>query len=324
MDWTTAEFVCFCSLSSLLLVSASLDCFPCSDVRALLWVKGWQKIRFTFIPHCTRMCHLLLSAVHDLFDTSVHFSFIIISLIFLLFLLPDTFYFLNVADKYPEYFRWGLWHPGRERFLHRLCAQRPLHHRGLCRIHPGIFRRAADPWAPSVRRSLMRAEDEPITLKKACRLVCRRQSIMIERGNPLLKQEKTKHVHLTTLRVPTLNWHMIDRSNPLLKHTENVPDGCQTRSFHGSISFNVGEETLRDRSGQPVADHDGSNHEQTMLSEVNMDFRIPGLPHSVVEHVQSTSVRELIQKIENHPDRHARQQDPRENPAYNPFGTTTK
>ena len=32
----------------------------------------------------------------------------------------------------------------------------------------------------------MRAEDEPITLKKkACRPVCRRQSVMIERGDPL-------------------------------------------------------------------------------------------------------------------------------------------
>ena len=39
---------------------------------------------------------------------------------------------------------------------------------------------------PSVRRSFMRAEDEPITLKKkACRPVCRRQSVMIERGNLL-------------------------------------------------------------------------------------------------------------------------------------------
>ena len=35
--------------------------------------------------------------------------------------------------------------------------------------------------SPSARRSLMRAEDEPITLKKACRPVCRRQSVMIER-----------------------------------------------------------------------------------------------------------------------------------------------
>ena len=42
--------------------------------------------------------------------------------------------------------------------------------------------------------------------------------------------------------------------------------------------------------------------------EADMDFRIPGLPHSVVKHAQSTSVRQLFQKIENHPNRHALQQ----------------
>ena len=61
-----------------------------------------------------------------------------------------------------------------------------------------------------------------------------------------------------------------------------------------------------------------------MLNEVNMDFRIPGLPHSVVKHAQSTSVWELIQKIENHPDRHALQQDLRQNQAYNPFSPESK
>ena len=55
-----------------------------------------------------------------------------------------------------------------------------------------------------------------------------------------------------------------------------------------------------------------------------MDFRIPGLPHSVVKHAQSTSVRELIQKIENHSDRHALQQDLRQNKAYNPFSAESK
>ena len=40
--------------------------------------------------------------------------------------------------------------------------------------------------SPSARCSLMRAEDEPITLeKKACRPVCRRRSVMIERRDPL-------------------------------------------------------------------------------------------------------------------------------------------
>ena len=83
-------------------------------------------------------------------------------------------------------------------------------------------------------------------------------------------------------------------------NTENVPDGCETRSCHESMRLNVEDETLREK---PVVNHDDSSHEQTMLNEVNMDFRIPGLPHSVVKHAQSTSVRELIQKIENHPNR---------------------
>ena len=106
--------------------------------------------------------------------------------------------------------------------------------------------------------------------------------------------------------------------------TENVPDSCQTRSCHESIRLNVGDETLRDRTGQPVVNHDDSSHEQTMLNEVNMDFRIPGLPHSFVKHAQSSSVRKLVQTIENHPDRHALQQDLRQNQAYNPFSPESK
>ena len=133
------------------------------------------------------------------------------------------------------------------------------------------------------------------------------------------------HVHLTTVRVSTLNWHMIDRGNPLLKQTWKM---CQMVAKHVLVMkasrFNVGDETLRDRSRQPVVNHDDSSHEQTMLNEVNMDFRIPGLPHSVVKHVQSTSVRELIQKIENHPDRHALQQDLQQNHACNPFSPESK
>ena len=55
-----------------------------------------------------------------------------------------------------------------------------------------------------------------------------------------------------------------------------------------------------------------------MVNEKNMDFRISGLPHSLVKHAQSTSVRELIQKIENHPNRHALQQDLQQNQSFNP------
>ena len=89
-----------------------------------------------------------------------------------------------------------------------------------------------------------------------------------------------------------------ERTRKLVVETniENVPDSCQTRSCHEIETFNVGDKTLRERQGRPVVNHDDSSHEQTMLNEVNVDFRIPGLPHSVVKHVPSSSVREMIQK----------------------------
>ena len=98
----------------------------------------------------------------------------------------------------------------------------------------------------------------------------------------------------------------------------NVADSSQTRSAHESETFNVENDILRKRTERSVADHDVSR-ESMMVNEADMDFRIPGLPHSIVKHAQSTSVRELIQKIENHPDRHALQQDLRQNKSLNPF-----
>ena len=58
--------------------------------------------------------------------------------------------------------------------------------------------------------------------------------------------------------------------------------------------------------------------------EEDMDFKIPGLPHSIVKQLQSASVRELIQKIENHPNRHALQQDLRQNQSFKPFSQESK
>ena len=107
-------------------------------------------------------------------------------------------------------------------------------------------------------------------------------------------------------------------------YTNNVPDGSQTRSSVDSKSFNVEDKTAHDGTGQPVVNRDDSGHEQTMLNEVNMDFRIPGLPHSVVKQVESSRVRELVKKIENHPDRHAVQLDLQQDKAYNPFSAESK
>ena len=83
-----------------------------------------------------------------------------------------------------------------------------------------------------------------------------------------------------------------------------VLDSPQTCSVHEAKRSTLGIWNTSCENGEPVADQDVS-HESIMLNESDMEFRIPGLPHSVVKHAQSTSFRESIQKIENHPDRHA-------------------
>ena len=55
------------------------------------------------------------------------------------------------------------------------------------------------------------------------------------------------------------------------------------------------------------------------IIEEDIDFNIPGLPHSTVKQLHGASVRELIQKIENHPHRHALQRDLRQSQSFNPF-----
>ena len=82
-----------------------------------------------------------------------------------------------------------------------------------------------------------------------------------------------------------------------------------------------------DRTETPVVCRDASHaqgHEQSMLNEVDTDFRMPGLPHSVVKQAENHRVRELVKKIENHPLRHSLQRDLQQDKAYNPFSTTTK
>ena len=65
-------------------------------------------------------------------------------------------------------------------------------------------------------------------------------------------------------------------------------------------------------------------HEQSLLNEADIDFRIPGLPHSVVKQAESSRVRELVKKIENHLHRHSLQCDLQQNEAYNNINAKSK
>ena len=124
---------------------------------------------------------------------------------------------------------------------------------------------------------------------------------------------------------PTLKRHMKERGDSLLKQTQKK---CQIVLKHVLFMY-AKRSTLEikhfvKKRGGPFIDHDNLSHEQIMKNEADMNFQISSLLHSVVKHALSTSVLELIQKIENHPDRNAFQQDLRQNQACNPFGPESK
>ena len=62
---------------------------------------------------------------------------------------------------------------------------------------------------------------------------------------------------------------------------------CSEQASHPRFSregqnLMLEEDVNHDRTGRPVVCRD-ANHERSMLNEVDIDFRIPGLPHSVVK-----------------------------------------
>ena len=75
----------------------------------------------------------------------------------------------------------------------------------------------------------------------------------------------------------------------------------------------------RDRTVRPVGGH--WSHQ---LEEIDIDFRISGLPHAVVKQAEHSRVRELVKKIENHPHRQDLQADLQHSNAYNSFSEKSK
>ena len=101
---------------------------------------------------------------------------------------------------------------------------------------------------------------------------------------------------------------------------------CSQRASHprfsrASKNFNLEEDANHDRTGRPVV---CSQSERSILNEVDIDFRISGLPHSVVKQAENSRVREFVKKIENHFHRQDLQADLQQNHAYNPYSEKSK
>ena len=116
-----------------------------------------------------------------------------------------------------------------------------------------------------------------------------------------------------------------------------------------------GERSSSDRTGEPVKDEDKrvmKDHDRTgklvaasshkvqevgslehredadkfnlAIDDENIDFNISGVPNAMVKRSHSINVHNLIQQIENHPQRQALQSDLQQHLALNPFSKESK
>ena len=68
-----------------------------------------------------------------------------------------------------------------------------------------------------------------------------------------------------------------------------------------------------------TASSNANNKFNLATDEENIDFNIPGVPNSMVKRSYGVNVHNLIQRIENHPQRQALQSDLQQHRAFNPF-----
>ena len=78
------------------------------------------------------------------------------------------------------------------------------------------------------------------------------------------------------------------------------------------------KEQFAPEENRDIAPFNVDNEFNREINEEDIDFNIPGLPNSTVKQLHGASVRELIQKIENHPQRHAVQSDLQQHRQFNP------
>ena len=93
----------------------------------------------------------------------------------------------------------------------------------------------------------------------------------------------------------------------------------QNRSSAHTVKEQFAPEENRD-----IASFNTDNEFNRAINEENIDFNIPGLPHSAVKQSHGANVQILIHKIENHPHRRALQSDLQQHRQFNPFSKESR
>ena len=86
-----------------------------------------------------------------------------------------------------------------------------------------------------------------------------------------------------------------------------------------SASTHTVKEQFVPAEHRDIASFNADNEFNRATDEENIDFNIPGVPNSTVKRSHGVNVQNLIQKIENHPQRQALQSDLQQHRPFNPF-----
>ena len=108
------------------------------------------------------------------------------------------------------------------------------------------------------------------------------------------------------------------------KLSENI---CVKRAHDGtgqpveqsSSSAHTVKEQFAPEENRDIASFNTDNEFNRAINEENIDFNIPGVPNSTVKRSHGVNVHNLIQRIENHPQRQALQSDLQQHRQFNPF-----
>ena len=99
---------------------------------------------------------------------------------------------------------------------------------------------------------------------------------------------------------------------------EHAHDGTG-EPVKSSASTHIVKEQFVPAEHRDIASFNADNEFNRATDEENIDFNIPGVPNSTVKRSHGVNVHNLIQKIENHPQRQALQNDLQQRRQFNPF-----
>ena len=100
---------------------------------------------------------------------------------------------------------------------------------------------------------------------------------------------------------------------------KHAHDGTGQLVEENSSSAHTVKEQFAPEENRDIASFNTDNEFNRAINEENIDFNIPGVPNSTVKRSHGVNVHNLIQKIENHPQRQALQSDLQQHRQFNPF-----